>query len=381
MLSAKVWSFLSHAIVVATMGVAILAIWHHDQSRPKYLLYFGLAYLSYSLAVAWDITSFPCMPTLSSVIGSIPLVATVVLLAQGLVTLAGRRYSYWLPATAVVAIVVCRLYHATVDDGAMMQFFLTQATVVVILLHGAYHARRLLKRSAAEKVLYTSFLLLALSTIPRSLLALPASGQRFGDDLEAYWMATQISIYVFSIVCGLALINTLMQRRIIVHRALSETDALTGLYNRRGFYNAVARRVSRVDTYAVLLADIDHFKDINDTYGHRTGDVVLSESADIIVSSIRPEDVAGRIGGEEFAIFLPDTTLDEGHNIAERLRRNFENFSFESGKANLRCTISLGVAHCDKTIPIADAIFNADRQLYQAKGDGRNRVRSVLSMC
>lgn len=377
MLSTTLWSFLSHSTVVATLGIAILAILHYDKSRPRYLLYFGLSYLAYSLAVAWQVVSLPSSPTLSSMIGGILFVATAVLLAQGLVTLAGRSYSYWLPATAVVAIVVCRLYHAAVDDGAMTQFFLTHITVVVILLHGAYHARPLLGGSSAEKVLYASFLLLTLSTIPRSFLALPASGEPFGGDLDAYWMATQISIYVFSIVIGFALINTLMQRRIVVHRALSETDALTGLLNRRGFYNAVGRRVSRVKTYTVLLADIDHFKSVNDTYGHRTGDVVLSQSADIIDSSIRPEDVSGRIGGEEFAIFLPDTTLQEGHNIAERLRRNFENFQFERG--NLRCTISLGVAHCDKTVPIADAIFNADTQLYQAKDNGRNLVRSILS--
>lgn len=377
MFSAETWFVISHFIVAVTMSVAILILWHNDASRPQYLLSFGLAYLTYSIGVVLQVTPQPSQ--LQVMLSGTLFTVAVVLLTHGLVRLAERRYSYWLPTAFIVLMLACRLYFVIVENNPVQRFFVLHITITIILLHGAYLARRLLMGNSAEKIVYVSFLILAASTIPRSLLALPGPASGFSANVDAYWLATQVTVYVFSIVFGLSLTLAIMHRRIVVHRALSESDALTGLRNRRGFFNTVERRIQRTDYYTVLVADIDHFKKVNDTYGHSIGDIVLTETADIIDSSIRAEDISGRIGGEEFAIFLPDTPVHEGHDIAERLRQNFERFTFGQGKADIRCTISLGVAQCDSSVPIDDAILKADQRLYEAKAAGRNQVRSPLS--
>lgn len=380
MFSTETWAALSHPIVVAIIGFAILLMWRHDVGRPSYLLYLGLAYLAYSVGVTSQITAFPSPLTLNVLLSGVLYMTAVVLMTHGVVALADRRYAYWIPIALILVMLAGRFYFVVLDNNPKLRFYLLHITVVMVLLHGAWLARSLRKGRSAEKIMYWSFLLLAISNLPRSLFALARPDDSYGYDLSVYWVLTQASIYIFSVVFGLALINTIMQRRIGVHRTLSETDELTGLRNRRGFYDTVQRRISRVKSYTVLVADIDKFKKVNDNHGHDIGDLVLAETAGIIASSIRPEDVSGRVGGEEFAIFLPDTNLQDGHNIAERLRQNFESFRFAQDRTGLNCTISLGVAHCDSDVPLDEAIRQADQRLYQAKADGRNRVRSALSV-
>lgn len=374
--SAEVWLALSHPLVVAMVGATILLIWRYDSHRPRYVLYFGLAYMAYSIAVTCQITGIPSRLSINVLISGVLYMAAVVLLTHGLTALSDRRYSYWFPILVIGIMLIGRFYFVVFENNPKLRFYLLHVAVAMVLLHGAYLARHLLKGRAIDKVLYLSFLLLAVSNAPRSLLALTRPDDRYGFDLSMYWLITQVSIYAFSIVFGLSLILIIMQRRIVVHRALSETDALTGLPNRRGFYDSVTRAISRTNGYTILVADIDRFKKVNDNYGHTIGDIVLSDTATVIQTSIRPGDIPGRIGGEEFAIFLPNTTADEGHMVAERIRHNFEKFVFAHGHADVKCTISLGAASFDSSTPLEDAVTRADQLLYQAKAQGRNRVIS-----
>lgn len=155
---------------------------------------------------------------------------------------------------------------------------------------------------------------------------------------------------------------------------LSSTDYLTGLYNRRALVEKLDYEIRRADRYqsplSILFVDIDHFKRINDTYGHTVGDQTLRQVAEIFRKLLRNTDIAGRYGGEEFLIILPGCSQDDGFVVAEKLRSACQDFLFDSG---VRLTISGGLAgyHGDA---LPGLVERADQCLYLAKEGGRNRI-------
>lgn len=163
-------------------------------------------------------------------------------------------------------------------------------------------------------------------------------------------------------------------------KELSDTDPLTHLYNRRYLMESLEREVGRTtrkhEHLSLVMMDIDHFKKINDTFGHQEGDRVLVELAAFIRGFIRRYDIAARYGGEEFVVVLPETTLEHACALAERFRMGVQDIVFDGKLSGLTLTISLGVA----TFPAAgvdcvDSLFRqADEALYKAKMRGRNRV-------
>jgi len=165
-------------------------------------------------------------------------------------------------------------------------------------------------------------------------------------------------------------------------RAMATMDALTGLMNRGYMAILFQREYERARRYSrplsVLMLDLDDFKKINDTHGHPTGDVVLENLAREVMDKIRIHDVAGRYGGEEFAVMLPETPLQGGLIMGERLRRAVENMEIRVGHSLLRATVSVGVA--DATFSdeetLESLIARADQALYRAKSHGKNQVQS-----
>lgn len=162
---------------------------------------------------------------------------------------------------------------------------------------------------------------------------------------------------------------------------LSRTDGLTGLLNHRAFHAELEKETNRlkrkntVGCVAVILLDIDHFKHVNDTYGHDAGDVVLQGLSEIISNEFRRIDCAGRIGGEEFSIVLPDTSAEQARVGAERLRKRVESHPFVIGEHKICVTVSIGIAvHCEQDDDYHTALKHADEALYNAKNSGRNRI-------
>jgi diguanylate cyclase (GGDEF)-like protein len=156
------------------------------------------------------------------------------------------------------------------------------------------------------------------------------------------------------------------------------TDALTGIYNRRGLFQLGdfellrARRVNR--PFCAMIFDIDHFKRVNDHYGHKVGDQVLQKLAERCQKTSRAVDLISRYGGEEFVILLPETNLEAARRVAERLRQSIMNEPFETAAGGLRITISIGISEARITDTLHTLIERADVALYKAKNAGRNRV-------
>ena len=157
---------------------------------------------------------------------------------------------------------------------------------------------------------------------------------------------------------------------------LAATDELTGLYNRRFFNENVTKAVSAAKRYkfpfSLIMADIDKFKVVNDTHGHAAGDQVLKVFADILRSLARTEDVSARWGGEEFIVLLTHTVCEGAYVMAERVRRSFESESLRI--ASIAVTVSLGVVEWKDGEDAEALIRRADKALYRAKDEGRNRV-------
>jgi two-component system cell cycle response regulator len=160
---------------------------------------------------------------------------------------------------------------------------------------------------------------------------------------------------------------------------LATTDVLTGVFNRRVLLERLELELRRCRRYGsrlcVLLLDVDHFKRINDAYGHLAGDGVLVTLGHILRTRVRGTDVTGRYGGEEFCVLLPETDLEPGRELAERLRQHVAAEAFTAGATTFRVTCSVGVAHfTDARQKVADLLQAADKALYRAKELGRDRV-------
>lgn len=155
-------------------------------------------------------------------------------------------------------------------------------------------------------------------------------------------------------------------------------DGLTCCLNKRCFHETFDREVARAQRYArpssLLLFDIDHFKRVNDTYGHIAGDAVLRQTASLVRTNLRCHDIFARVGGEEFAVVLPETSLSDAALVADKIRRLVESSEFMFDAVSIPITVSLGVA-CVQTNETAQALYaRADACLYRAKQSGRNRV-------
>lgn len=168
---------------------------------------------------------------------------------------------------------------------------------------------------------------------------------------------------------------------------LATTDQLTQIFNRRYMIDELDRFVAHFQAIgtkaSLILIDLDHFKSVNDRYGHNAGDVVLKGAAKVVAKQMRPQDIFGRLGGEEFLVILPETDGSEALAIAERCRTAMEQFPFDivyeqkgaKKKARLKQTLSLGVAEIGPACATRDDALNAaDLCLYKAKDTGRNRA-------
>lgn len=185
------------------------------------------------------------------------------------------------------------------------------------------------------------------------------------------------------VLMAFAIVMLANERITLELRAIADRDPLTGSYNRRSFLTLLARNISTAgrtqSPLAIMLIDLDHFKKINDTWGHRTGDEALRHFVAVAESCMRHGDVIGRMGGEEFAVFLPHTGLAEAEVAASRLRRAIEEQPVAHGANPLRLTASIGVAHWQSGESAETVLNRADQAMYRAKKRGRNRVEVALA--
>lgn len=160
---------------------------------------------------------------------------------------------------------------------------------------------------------------------------------------------------------------------------LATTDSLTEIANRRHFLDLANKELHRTHRYSngfsLLMLDLDYFKNINDTFGHGVGDEILKNMTKTTAECLRNVDIFGRLGGEEFAILLPETELSQAQNVAERIRKQIAQITFQVQDQMVSITVSIGITvYQAQDCKIEDILKRADHALYQAKKEGRNRI-------
>jgi diguanylate cyclase (GGDEF)-like protein len=163
---------------------------------------------------------------------------------------------------------------------------------------------------------------------------------------------------------------------------LAITDSLTGIFNRRHFFDLASKELNRAVRYkkdlSILMIDLDHFKRVNDTHGHRVGDQVLYAVAQLCSQALRKVDLIGRYGGEEFIALLPETNLEKAQITAERMCRKLAEAEFQTSQGTMKTTASFGLTSMQPGGESLESLLDrSDRALYRAKQNGRNRVEII----
>jgi diguanylate cyclase (GGDEF)-like protein len=232
-------------------------------------------------------------------------------------------------------------------------------------------------RSAVQGLLVASNGLIALTALIRAAVAWNSDGWNPQSTAFTNQMLF-VAGYVFSLTDGFGFLLLVKEDADRDLRRMATTDELTGLSNRASFMTAaedrfrLCRRTGQ--PAALIMMDLDHFKRINDTFGHPAGDEALRSVGRVIRQHLRDVDVCGRLGGEEFAAMLPGTALDAALHVAERLRLALAGSSVAFEGRQIRLTVSLGLAAMDNCDSLQQAMREADSRLYRAKTEGRNRV-------
>ncbi|KRQ98216.1 diguanylate cyclase [Bradyrhizobium jicamae] len=198
---------------------------------------------------------------------------------------------------------------------------------------------------------------------------------------SSIWVtAFSIELILYAIGTVFVIFMLVSDRAVTVHKTAASVDPLSGMLNRRGFTEACNRVIEREAAagrpVTVMIFDIDHFKSINDRFGHPAGDEILKLFSTVVVSSLRISDLSGRIGGEEFAALLA-CPLEEGVIVAERVREAFEASNIVCEEGPVVTTVSIGVAGGPAGTELEVLLAAADTALYQAKRTGRNRVEAA----
>ena len=200
----------------------------------------------------------------------------------------------------------------------------------------------------------------------------------YSYSFKVRYLTTFLSVCFISSICEYSRYHSYnllkeLQRKIQLE---ANTDELTGLHNRRYMYQQLDRMIKKIKRYkrpySLLLCDLDHFKSINDDHGHSCGDMVLVETASRMKSSLRNEDIAARWGGEEFLIILPETDSTAAYRVAEKLRRQLSEQTFNCNDKQLKISMSIGVLQVNVNARKEDLLNQVDDALYKAKHLGRN---------
>jgi diguanylate cyclase (GGDEF)-like protein len=363
--------FVLATCVTALLGLFLLFAWM--QERIAALAWWGVAYLIGGFSGAlWDLGSIVSPP--------LPEGTPDVLLfiAVGMIWSAARLFHgrpvRWGAMFLGAAVWLTACMSPTFPNLTPARIILSSLIVATYTFLIAAELSRERRKSLIRRwpALFVPMLHGAIFLCP---VALASLGLR---SLDTGWVAV-FAIEVVLYVVGAAFIVMVLakDRAVSRYKMAAETDPLTGLLNRRGFFEAAAKlmagNTARKVPVSVLAFDLDHFKSINDRFGHKMGDAMLDLFAKVVRKTMRADDVIGRIGGEEFIAIISEK-LPGASIAAERVRAAFEKATLAPDSPQIPATVSVGVACGLPNVAIDLLICRADAALYKAKGNGRNRI-------
>ncbi len=364
--------YLVAALVAAMLGGLLLYFWR--QQKLAALGWWGAAYLVGSVAIAtWSVGGPYLDPATAMALNIAGLIAC------GMVWNAARVF-HGKPTSPIGfcgGAVLFALASLQLGEGSALRLYLGAG---IVTAYAALTASELWWER--RKIYKSRWPMIAIPVLHGLVLMLPIIVgdvlRPDGRELGQSWIAAftiELALYAVGTVFIIFLIVS--ERAVIAHKAAAAVDPLTSLFNRRGFSDLSARMIEREAglgrPVSVLIFDLDHFKSVNDRFGHQAGDEILKLFARILVHTLRVTDIVARIGGEEFAALLPCSTED-AVTAAERIRDTFDNAGVQVDGVPLPTTVSIGVASGERAIDLNALLAAADTALYRAKRGGRNRV-------
>lgn len=286
--------------------------------------------------------------------------------------------SYPKTSALVSVIVVAALYEysAVRDDIAARVLWLNTGLGIIHFMPFPAIALKKVKRDGLEKLLYRSYGAFAIYTVLRPVMVLYLGFSELQDMLNSiYWLVTMLGSLLFSLVFSGLMLIVSMADAMSKLREERNLDALTGVLNRRSFWELAQPLVRdrKAQPISVVVADLDHFKRVNDNWGHELGDQVLKAAAQVIQAGVRGTDLVARFGGEEFVLLLAHADIETARRVAQRIRAGISE-AIDPLPDGQRVTLSLGIVACPLDSDLREAVMQADRQLYKAKQQGRNQV-------
>lgn len=373
--------------VLLLFAATFLIVWW-SAGRDRHVLLLSGAFCAYAVATLAQVAVL--LPDLAhnAMVAAALYAAGVLLLHQSIVVRAQRPAPLAGHTAAFAALVGTVWYFQYVEQDLLLRVVALNAGLAGLFLRTAWHGRFLLCGSGRDRTLFWLLVALTLHYVPRlvltagSLADVPHDSLTHFMDTE-FWHWAQFSLAVSGAAAGLALLAVTAADVIAGIERERDRDPLTKLLNRRGLEARLARRRAGCEAgrLAVLVCDLDHFKDINDTYGHLAGDGVLAAVAETIRTTIPEGATPGRIGGEEFVVLLEEVTAEEAFAAAEQLRLAIGGLRLLGPAPEAPVTCSLGVAVLEPGEDLWAAFDRADRLLYAAKQAGRNRTFADWLQC
>jgi diguanylate cyclase (GGDEF)-like protein len=366
------------ATMVAAMLGAMLLFFGKQENIPA-LKWWGTAYLLGAASVAlWTLAAGTLGEMLSLALNAVGFVACGMVWNASRV-FHGRKAN--LPGLVLGAIAWIAAVMTVAPEASAVRLTIGAG---IVAIYAALTAAELW--SERRRTMQKRWPAIAVPVLHGFVLMLPIL---LGDLLHPHGdkFSSSIWVTVFSIELMLYAVGTVFvifmlvsDRTVTAHRTAASMDPLTGMFNRRGFAEATSRVIEREANagrpVTALIFDIDHFKSINDRFGHPAGDEILKLFAAVVINTLRISDISGRIGGEEFAALLP-CSLEEAVLAAERVREAFESSGIVDETGPVDTTVSIGVAGGPAGTELEVLLAAADTALYQAKRGGRNRVEAA----
>ncbi len=376
-MSGAVFFLAVNFVVALSFSAMFIVVAYRSQSRDA-ALWLGAGFGIASLSAICELLVAYAGPTRLWALGAFATVLCgMVMLTIGVGHMYRRRIDLRLAMAFVFASL--GLAHLIYDlpRGTPLQAFLYQSPFAAVVIVAALLVFVAHRRTGLDLFLGFLLLLTGIHFLGKAGLAVVVgSGATPKDYVHTnYALISQSLTAILMVAVGLSLLAKLVLEIVAIHRTESEIDILSGLANRRGFdrqVQAILTR-SRQAPQAIVMCDLDHFKRINDTYGHHVGDAVIRAFGDCLRQHAPMGSVTGRLGGEEFAIFLSDASMEDARELALKLRHS--TMFLSNLPRGLRVTASFGVAPVSAETELAEAYLQADLALYNAKNAGRNRVK------
>lgn len=366
--------------ILCVFSLAFLWAWVIDRRRD-YLVLLAAAPVLFAIGVLVQVFLRPEQVPANAMLSGVFYTLAVQVAAEAVLRRSAKRLGWAWHLCAFAAVMGGLWYFAYVAPNLLVRVYLQNFGYGLILLVASLHLTHLMRGRSVDRVLFWVLFVFGLHFFPRTILTigLEAPGDLRAFQGSLFWQALHLSLAVLGAALATALLAAALSDVIDDLRRERDSDGLTGLLNRRAFeQRALAVFAgSGGAPCALIVCDVDHFKRVNDGYGHAAGDEVLRAFGKLLRRITRENDPVARIGGEEFAILLTGASREAGRALAERARTGLSELAFSFTPAGPAVTASFGVAIWRPGDTLPGLFARADRRLYRAKAAGRNRSIAV----